>query len=102
MQEMEVNLMQTLYHQCGPSNNLRNNSIIFVFMFFLYLFICEFDANLHSAEWSTSNVITHVSLLSAEFALLDHYLSLVYLCIHLLIGLQTQQFIFKKSHQIRI
>ena len=70
MQEMEVNLMQTLYHQCGPSNNLRNNSNI-PFMFFLYLFFVNLMQTYHhSAEWSTSNVRTQVSQLSAEFSLL--------------------------------
>ena len=62
--------MQTLYHQCGPSNNLRNNSnISFLCFFFNYLFVNLMQTYHHSAEWSTSNVITQVSQLSAEFSL---------------------------------
>ena len=61
--------MQTLYHQCGPSNNLRNNSNI-PFMFFLYLFFCEFDANIPpQCRVVHINVITQVSQMSAEFSL---------------------------------
>ena len=44
---------------------------IYFFLFFLYnyLFVNLMQTYHHSAEWSTSNVITQVSQLSAEFSL---------------------------------